>query len=109
MDAFTVEDLYQHRVLAGLDGCSRHPHIVFRVKRAVRESEQYESTCWHWSGEGSAAPRALTDAAFDAQSPRLSPDASTLAFISQRGGDSAQVQLLPMRGGEARQLTHTYN
>ena len=109
MDAFTAEDLYQHRVLAGLDGSSRHAHIVFRVKHAVRDSEKYESTCWHWNGDGPAPPRVLTDAAFGAQSPRLSPDADTLAFISRRGGDSAQVQLLPMHGGEARQLTRSDN
>ena len=106
MDAFTADDLYQHRVLAQLDGSSAHADIVFQVKRALRDAGTYESTCWHWSGRDSAAPRVLTDAASDARSPRLSPDGSTLAFISRRGGDTEQVHLLPVQGGEARQLTH---
>ena len=106
MDGFTAEDLYQHRVLAELDGSSRHRQVAFQVKRALRDADGYESTCWLWCSEASPAPRQLTDAAFDARSPRLRPDAGELAFISKRGGESAQVQLLPLHGGEARPLTH---
>ena len=106
MDDFAVEDLYRHCVLAGLDGSSSHPQLVFQLKRAMRDSDGYASTCWHWCGDSSRAPRQLTDAAFEARSPRLRPDGCELAFLSKRGGESAQVQLLPMDGGEARQLTH---
>jgi dipeptidyl aminopeptidase/acylaminoacyl peptidase len=106
MQEFTAEDLYQHRVLAGLDGATSHSQLAFKLSRALRDSEHYESTLWTWNADDGAKPRQLTASAFNASSPKLSPDASQLAFISKRGDGGAQVQLLPMHGGEARQLTH---
>jgi dipeptidyl aminopeptidase/acylaminoacyl peptidase len=105
MKDFAAEDLYQHRVLSGLDGSSRHGRVVFKMSRAKRGSEHYESSVWHLDVDGDSGPRRMTDVAFGASSPMLSPDASSLAFLSKRGGKHAQVQLLPTQGGEAHALT----
>jgi len=105
MKAFTAQDLYRHRVLSALDGATGHGHLVFKLSQARRSSERYESSVWRLDVDGDAVAQRMTDAAFDASSPMLSPDASSLAFLSRRGGKHAQVQLLPMEGGEARALT----
>ena len=107
MKDFTVHDLYRHRVLSGLDGSTTQASLAFKVSHAKRDTDRYVSSLWLLDLDGDAVPRRMTDEAFDASSPALSPDGSCLAFLSRRGGKRKQVQLLPLDGGEARALTDT--
>ena len=51
--------------------------------------------------DGSARRRLTTDAAFDGW-PAISPDGTTIAFASRRGGDHFRLYLMPIEGGEQR-------
>src|SRR5688500_8326018 len=105
MKAFVAKDLFHHRVIASLDGAPTHDCLAFKLSRALRKEDSYERTLWGLRA-GDGAPRALTSVAFSASYPRWNPDASTLAFLSDRG-KGKQVQLLAMHGGEATSLTAT--
>src|SRR2546427_8348793 len=50
-------------------------------------------------------PRQLTWGSSLDSGPRWSPDASQIAYLSNRNQGSSQVYLLPCNGGEPRQLT----
>ena len=50
--------------------------------------------------------RQLTFSLKSDSSPRFSPDGSSIAFLSDRGGESAQLYRLLLAGGEAEQLSH---
>jgi Tol biopolymer transport system component len=64
-----------------------------------------ESGAWDlWALDGNAAPRRLTSDAGGNFEPALSPDARTVAFISDRGGSSA-VWRMELDGSGARRLT----
>ena len=53
------------------------------------------------ASDGSAKKRLTDDPAFDGW-PAISPDGTTIAFGSRRGGDKFQIFLMPVQGGEAR-------
>ncbi|MEG3191021.1 MULTISPECIES: S9 family peptidase [Novilysobacter] len=103
MKRFEPEDLYRHRTLQALDGSASHGRAVVLVSRALQQADHYESMVWRIAAGDDPCP--LTSPAFSAQSPRLSPDGSTLAFLSRRDGNSTKVHLLPLDGGEAAALT----
>src|SRR5512139_1186345 len=56
---------------------------------------------WLVPADGSAPPRPLTRHEKSDTTPRFSPDGSSIAFLSTRGGTS-QVWLMSLQGGEAR-------
>lgn len=54
--------------------------------------------------DGSDRQRLTDDPAFDGW-PAISPDGSTIAFASRRGGERFQIYLMPVAGGPARHIT----
>lgn len=54
--------------------------------------------------DGSRKTRLTDDPAFDGW-PAISPDGTTIAFASRRGGDKFRVFLMPINGGTAREVT----
>jgi dipeptidyl aminopeptidase/acylaminoacyl peptidase len=103
--AFVAKDLFRHRVIASLEGAPTYDCLAFKLSRALRKEDSYERTLWGLRA-GDGAPRPLTSVAFSASYPRWNSDASTLAFLSDRG-KGTQIQLLAMHGGEATSLTKT--
>jgi len=95
--------------------------VVFSVKRSSVGKDGYRLSTWIAPTDGSGPARQLTLGTRTDHSPRISPDGSTLAFISDRRlyaeeepdrpkeakdrDDCFQVHLLPLEGGEARRLT----
>ena len=55
------------------------------------------------AADGSSKRRLTTDPAFDGW-PAISPDGSTIAFASRRGGDNFRIFLMPLHGGTAREV-----
>ena len=101
--SFTPEDVYLERVVSGLD-VSAENQVVCSVKGADREKDEYFSCLWLISPVGEE-PRQLTWGSSLDSGPRWSPDASQIAYLSNRNQGSSQVYLLPCNGGEPRQLT----
>ena len=77
-------------------------HLAYTRVTTDRESDSYRSRIVVVESE--RAPRALTELASNAHTPRWSPDGRYLAFLSTRSG-SQQVWAFDRRGGEARALT----
>ena len=99
---FTVEDLYLHHKVTELEGSPDGKQVACTVKSVDRDQDGYVSCIWSVALDGSGV-RQLTRGPGRDQSPRWSPDASQLAFVSDRGG-SPRVHLLPANGGEAAPL-----
>ena len=115
------DDLYRlavpHEPQLSPDGS----RVVFTVKRTSVGKDGYRLSIWSAPVDGSAPASQLTLGARTDRAPRISPDGSTLAFISDRRlyaeeepgkpkeakdrDDCFQVHLLPLGGGEARRLT----
>lgn len=102
--AFTVDDLFLHSKVMDIDGARDHDFVACTVRSVDRKQNSYGSCIWQLSADGSA-PRQLTRGPGLDKSPKWSPDASQLAFLSSRSG-SLQAHLLQRDGGEARQLSH---
>ena len=106
MQPFTAEDLYLHRSLQGIDASTAHDTVVFVLSRPDKAGNRYRSTIRLLHAARPERSRQLTTPAFNASSPRLSPDAARVAFLSDRGDDGMQVHVMPLDGGESRQVGH---
>lgn len=99
---FTVEDLYLHRKVTGLEAAPDGRSVTCTVRSVDREQDDYVSRLWSLALDGGGR-RQLTRGPGEDKAPRWSPDGSQLAFLSDRGG-TPQVHLLPRDGGEAAPL-----
>ena len=95
--------------------------VVFTVKRSAVGRDGYRQAIWSAPVDGSEPAHQLTLGVRSDGAPRISPDGTTLAFISDRRlyaeeepdrptdakerDDCFQVFLLGLDGGEARRLT----
>jgi dipeptidyl aminopeptidase/acylaminoacyl peptidase len=95
--------------------------VVFTVKRSSVGRDGYRQAIWSAAVDGSEPARQLTLGVRSDGAARISPDGTTLAFISDRRlyaeeepdrpkeakerDDCFQVFLLALDGGEARRLT----
>src|SRR5260370_448516 len=87
--SFTPEDVYLERVVSGLDVSAKN-QVVCSVKGADREKDEYFSCLWLLSAMGEE-PRQLTWGSSLDSGPRWSPDASQIAYLSNRNQGSSQV------------------
>jgi len=80
--------------------------VIAPVTRFDLKENKGLTDLWLWSTDGKVE-RALTTHPANESSPLLSPDGTSLAFISQRNGDTApQLYVLPLAGGEATRVTN---
>ncbi|OLD66331.1 MAG: peptidase S9 [Acidobacteria bacterium 13_1_40CM_2_68_5] len=77
--------------------------VVFTRRVYDAEANRNFTSLWIVPIDG-GRPRRLTNAPAADTSPRWSPDAKSIAFISDRGG-SSQVWSIDPSGGEARRVT----
>lgn len=80
--------------------------VAYTVTSVDADADEYLDTVWmvNWDG---AKQIQLTYGPDSASNPRWSPDGTSLAFLSARGGTpgGSQVWAMDRAGGEARQLT----
>ncbi|MEW4567458.1 S9 family peptidase [Tautonia sp. JC769] len=99
----TVDDLLAVKSVADPQVSPDGTRVVYVVSEVDREAGRSNSSLWLVPVAG-GEPKQLTTAKGSNAHPRWSPDGTSIAFVSSRGG-SSQVWLLPLDGGEARQLT----
>src|SRR5439155_22725689 len=85
---------------------------AYAVKLATEKRDGYQGAIWLAPFDGSRPATQLTSGAGQDSSPRWSPDAARLAFLSDRGEPPKgrkraprNVYLLELEGGEARRLS----
>lgn len=101
-----VEDLLSLRIASDPQISPDGAWIAFTIQHCNAEDNTTGSAVWLVSSAGgkAAQPRQLTSGTHHDVMPRWSPDAQTLAFLSDRTG-TPQIFLLPMNGGEVRQAS----
>ncbi len=77
--------------------------VAYTVRETNWEDNAYDQQIW-LADAHEGAPRQLTRSKKSSQSPAWSPDASKLAFISDRT-DKRQIYIISVSGGEASLLT----
>ena len=111
----TPEDYFAFQTLSDPHFSPDGSTIAYVVTTVDEKANRRRSVIWSVPVDGSQQPRALTSAAVSSNSPRWSPDGSTLAFLSARPapGESAapktQIWLMALRGGEPSRLTSLQN
>ena len=122
----TADDYLSFEFLADPHFSPDGSTIAYVVTTIDRKQNRRHSDVWTTPADGSREPAALTASPQSSNSPRWSPDGTTLAFLRRGSGggsgtgvgepqtDSrpltlAQVWLLPLAGGEPRPLTNLLN
>ncbi len=103
---FGFDDMARLKRLGGFDVARDGKSLVYAVTTADVDENKTTSALWLQSlaGDGKSAPRQLTAGTKKDRDPRLSPDGTRVAFVSDRDG-TPQVYLLDLGGGEPRKLT----
>ena len=102
------EDLFRFRFVVAADLSADGSRVVFAQTRIApgekEEDDEAEHSDLHLLEIESGTIRRLTVSDSTNSAPAISPDGSTVAFMSTRT-EKPQLWLLPLDGGEPRQLT----
>ena len=101
---FGFDDMAHLKRLGGFDVARDGKSIVYAVTSADADENKTTSALFWQSLDGKSAARQLTAGTKKDRDPRLSPDGTRVAFVSDRDG-APQVYLLDLGGGEPRKLT----
>lgn len=120
----TPEDLYRFRIPTDVRLSPDGRLVAFVVQSVAPARDGYRHALWLVPSDASGPARPITLGVRHDTHPRFSPDARTLAFLSDRRlatgdapdaagaaagpvdrEDTIQVYLLPLDGGEARMLS----
>src|SRR5262249_33524541 len=107
--AMEPRDLTRIRFVSDPEISPDGAHVAFVVTELSEERDEYLSNIWMVNVTGGEPKRFTTGPKRDT-TPRWSPDAARLAFVSERDGDK-KPQLYVMRadGGEPWRLTELVN
>ena len=105
---FAPEDLFELKFLQNAHFSPDGTQVIYTVSHVETsddpdEEKEYQ-TIWLLTLATGKARQMTTGKALDG-SPRISPDGTQIAFVSDRG-DSPQIYTLPIHGGEATQITN---
>jgi dipeptidyl aminopeptidase/acylaminoacyl peptidase len=79
--------------------------VAYVVATIDGDANEYRSSIWLASVDGSIEPRQFTSGTTRDATPVWSPDGRLIAFTSKRASKSMQLFVIPIEGGEAVQLT----
>ena len=101
--AFTIEDLYRVRGIAGLRLSPDSKTVLFTLQTDDLARAKRVRHVWLMDADGNNA-RQFTYGEKGESSPVFSPDGKSIAFVSSRANDDG-IYVIPLSGGEARQVT----
>jgi dipeptidyl aminopeptidase/acylaminoacyl peptidase len=103
--AFTPDDLVRLKRLTDPQVSPDSRYVAYVLSETDMEANKRPTDLWLLDLQAkNAQPKQLTRHTANDSSPRWSPDASTIYFLSTRSG-SSQVWRLRLAGGEATQVT----
>ena len=100
--AFTIEDLYRVKGVAGLAVSPDERSLVYAVSTTDLPRAKRTAKLWMSASDGTS-PRQITFGTGNESDASFSPDGKWIAFVSTRDG-SAQLYVMPTAGGEARKV-----
>jgi dipeptidyl aminopeptidase/acylaminoacyl peptidase len=98
---WTPSDLWEQREIRDVRIDPEGARVIYVERRADRESNAWVSRLW--LAASGAAPRPLTPEGGVHTTPRWSPDASRIAFLSERSGES-ELSVLQLAGAAPTRL-----
>ena len=101
--AFTVEDLYRVKGVAGFAVSPDEKSLIYVVTTTDLPRAKRTANVWMSGADGGDA-RQITFGGGNESDPSFSPDGRWIAFVSTREG-GAQLYVMPTAGGEARKVT----
>ena len=101
----TSADLWELRTVTDPRITKDGKSVIYQVGWADKMTDQQHSNLWIASSDGKDQ-RPLTTGAFRDTSPRLSPDGTRLAYLSNRSGRT-QIHVRWMDSGQTAQITDT--
>ena len=101
--AFTIEDLYRVKGIAGFAVSPDEKALVYVVSSTDLPRAKRTAKVWTSDADGGNA-RQITFGNGNESDASFSPDGRWIAFVSTRDG-SAQLYVMPTSGGEARKVT----
>ncbi|WP_438022958.1 S9 family peptidase [Sorangium sp. So ce233] len=101
---FEPDDLLSFKLVSEMVLSPDGRWVAYVLEEIDPEADTYVSNLWLIPA-GGGEPRQITFGSDTNESPRFSPDASRIAFLSDRGGGAAQLHVIRVDGGEARRLT----
>ncbi len=103
--ALALDDMFAIDRVADPQVSPEGKRVLFVVTDVLKTENRTNSDIWiaPVNGGGTSAKPFVVSPKGD-RNPRWSPDGTTVAFVSTRGG-SSQIWLVPAEGGEPRQLT----
>jgi len=99
------EDLFRIRWISDARIVPDGSRVAFTVTTLDEEADVYRSSIWLVDTAG-GVPRQFSRGPGKDSSPRWSPDAGRLAFLSDRDGQGTQLYVIELSGGEPRKLTN---
>ncbi len=112
----TPEDYFAFENISDAHISPDGKQVAYVVTTVDQKKNRRATSIWMVDIDGQSAPRRLTTEGANSNSPRWSPDASRLAFLSSRSTQPAetepphpQICILRTDGGEAQILTHLKN
>ncbi len=99
-----ANDLYNIKTAAGVTLSPDGRRVAYVVTQIDSAENSYRSHIWIASSDGRDV-RQFTRGPYRDRAPAWSPDASKIAFVSNRAENESQIYILPTDGGEAWQLT----
>jgi dipeptidyl aminopeptidase/acylaminoacyl peptidase len=101
---FLPEDLLRYELITSIHGVRGSDLAAYAVTTIDAAEDTYASAIWmHSRNDGNCFP--LTRGQAYDKMPRLSPDGSTVAFISDRDDEVANIFLISANGGDVRKVT----
>jgi len=102
----TAEDLYRFELISDPQISPDGAFAVYAQSRVDRETEKTFSDLWVVPAAG-GPPRRFTHGDHVDSTPRVSPDGTSIAFLSNRDDEKQpQIYRIPVAGGEAERVTN---
>src|SRR5207247_4900099 len=104
--AVRPEDLLRFRSVADVACSADGATIAYTVSEIDAAADEYVSSIWIADAAGAQPPKRLTELGKKKSgAPRISPDGTLVAVISDRESEKPQLCVMPASGGQAKRLT----